>query len=454
MDNAIKPDSRSAIFRAAIARFIDERKAAKLKAADDRDASLAAKYDYSAWLADAARRVGQIQAVTHVLKATHPDAQGSSLYVRPKDLPRHAEIGTHSLGTDYAEDIVGNAAALDVYKFLKLKVDDRRLLDWFLADDADLLAALHDDASTARAWAVAFNGLVRSATSYASHEKAKQIYWCHSGDPTNDLGFHLLEPLFPSALVHAVHAEISDARFGENNVAARHAKRDRQAGDGTYRDYRQLVARKLGGTQPQNVSQLNSERGGINYLLASLPPPWDRNYRKSLLGSESVFPRLERHEGVRSLLDALHSFVKENQNRERNRETEEKRKLIEKALGNALAVFGAEMRSLHPPGWTRDENCDLPEWACLWLDPERVELPLRQGHEEEDSAFDQAFAWKDWPDDVATNFSYWVVDSLRKEGFPVGDVQLKHFAKQAIVEAAWPAPMQRRLQTRQGESHE
>ncbi|MDR3213032.1 MAG: type I-F CRISPR-associated protein Csy1, partial [Azoarcus sp.] len=269
MDEITSNDARIATFHAAIVQFINDRYEAKKKGAEE-DAALANKYEYTTWLADAARRVGQIQAVTHVLKATHPDARGSSFHIAPESLPQHNEIGTHSLGKNYADDIVGNAAALDVYKFLKLEVDGQRLLDWFLQDDMDLLAALHDNENTAREWATAFKHLLRPSSTLSSHEKAKQIYWCCSGEPVDDTDFHLLQPLFSSTLVHAVHAEISDARFGEANVQARHAKRDKQAHTGIYREYRGLVTRKLGGTKPQNISQLNSERGGVNYLLASL----------------------------------------------------------------------------------------------------------------------------------------------------------------------------------------
>src|SRR5450830_1084516 len=266
MDEASDQTSRITRFRSAIADFIIERKEAKLKDADG-DAAQAAKYDYSTWLADAARRVAQIQAVTHVLKATHPDARGSSLHIPPDSLPQHAEIGTHVLGDHYADDIVGNAAALDVYKFLKREIDGKRLLDWFLVNDADLLAALDNDEATALEWASAFKSLIRPATNLASHGLAKQVYWCVSDEPTDDAGFHLLQPLFASTLAHAVHQDIQSARFGETNKLARQAKRKEEPHDGVYRDYRNLVMRKLGGTKPQNISQLNSDRGGVNYLL-------------------------------------------------------------------------------------------------------------------------------------------------------------------------------------------
>lgn len=433
---------RVAAFRAVIKQFIDDRKTAKQKNNDHEDATLTAKYEYGTWLADAARRVNQLQAVTHVLKATHPDAQGSSLYVRPESLPRRVEIGTHTLGPDYAKDIIGNAAALDVYKFLKQEVGNSQLLDWFLQDDADLLAALHDDETIAREWSAAFKTLFRTDPVLSAHEKAKQIYWCITGSPADNTNFHLLEPLFPSALAHAIHTEIDDARFGEKNKATRDAKRNKLAHDDTYRDYRRIAVRKFGGSKPHNVSQLNSERHGKNYLFESLPPAWNDEYR-SLLGKESVFPLLRNDPEIRRLLDKLRNFLKTNP--PATMETRKKRERIEQALGGALVDFAAEIQCEHPPGWTRDENCKLPQWACLWLDPERVDLPFRPEHAAEDEAFRQDFEWKNWPDEVATGFAYWVNSHMEKAGLEVGDTELKHWAKQAIVEVDWPAPMQRRF---------
>ncbi|MCU1747573.1 type I-F CRISPR-associated protein Csy1, partial [Pseudomonas sp. 20P_3.2_Bac5] len=227
---------RTTLFRTTIASFITERKEAKLKGAEtDDDTPVAAKYDYVTWLADAARRVSQIQAVTHVLKATHPDARGTSLHVEPSSLVQHAEVGSHELGNHYATDIVGNAAALDVYKFLKVEVEGRQLLEWFRENDPDLLTALHENAETANEWADAFKNLIRPGERISTHEMAKQVYWSVSGDPADDAGFHLLQPLFPSSLMHAVHLDINDARFGERNKIARPAGRDKTHHSDTYR---------------------------------------------------------------------------------------------------------------------------------------------------------------------------------------------------------------------------
>jgi len=454
MNEKSEPASRSGLFRTAITGFIEARREAKLKGKDD-DADTASKYEYATWLADAARRVGQIQAVTHVLKATHPDARGSSLHVVPSGLPLHTEIGSHLLGEDYAEDVVGNAAALDVFKLLKLGVDGRRLLDWMQAGDADLQAALSDDAEQARGWMKAFASLVRDETQPSSHPMAKQLYWLAGEDPQDDTHYHLLQPMFSSSLAHAVHADIQDARFGEANKEARQARRDNKPSDAIYRDYRDLVARKLGGTKPQNISQLNSERGGVNYLLASLPPPaWKPGAAMNLLRLDSVFGErygeLNRFGGMRELLRTLTAFFKANP--DPTMETRNHRETIEQAISQELAMFGVAIRGSYPAGWTRDEACQLPLCERLWLDPDRFELPLRNDPEhphwrEDDLAFNQAYELGDWADEVAGRFGLWLNGQLRKRSDKLalfGEAEMHHFARQAILDVAWPIPLQRR----------
>lgn len=437
-------------FRAAIANFIEARRQAKLKGKDD-NADMASKYAYTTWLADAARRVGQIQAVTHVLKATHPDARGSSLHVAPTSLPDHREIGSHLLGEDYAEDVVGNAAALDVFKLLKVEVDGKRLLDWMQAGDVDLRDALSDDAELAEGWMGAFASLVRSEARPSTHPMAKQVYWLVGEEPQDDGQYHLLQPMFSSTLAHTVHADIQEARFGEANKEARQAFRDKKSSRASYRDYRNLVARKLGGTKPQNISQLNSERGGVNYLLPSLPPPaWEQGRASNLLKRESALEVLHWYGGVRDLIRTLAKFLLDNP--DPTMETRERREAIAQAIGQELAMFGVAVRARYPAGWTRDTACGLPLYEQVWLDPDRIDLPVRNDPEHQDwttddQAFREAYEFGDWPDQVAGRFGLWLNQQLRdKRLVTMAGPEMRHWARQAILDVAWPIPMQRRAQ--------
>ena len=103
------------MWRDTIAQFISERlqaKLDKLKDDDPKRVELLEQYQVETWINNAARRVMQIQAVTHSLKPIHPDARGSNLYVEPSGLPPLAELGSHALilaENTPAETFVDNA---------------------------------------------------------------------------------------------------------------------------------------------------------------------------------------------------------------------------------------------------------------------------------------------------------------------------------------------------------
>ncbi|MEO8121202.1 MAG: type I-F CRISPR-associated protein Csy1, partial [Rhodoferax sp.] len=148
--------------RAIMTDFLKKRlddKLEKLGPDDPKRTDLQQQFIPVTWLEDAARRVSQIQAVTHSLKPIHPDAKGSSLYSPPHAQKALPFVGSHCLGNDFASDVVGNAAALDVYKFLKLEHQGHSLFALALENDADLAAALSIDPAQANAWITAFAGL-------------------------------------------------------------------------------------------------------------------------------------------------------------------------------------------------------------------------------------------------------------------------------------------------------
>src|SRR5690606_3648587 len=197
--------------------------------------------------------------------------------------------------------------------------------------------------------------------------------------------------------------------------------------------------RKLGGTKPQNISQLNSERGGVNYLLASLPPHWGQRTPLNLRGKASAFDVFFRYEGVRYQVGSLISLLKENAEARPTMELRQARERIEQDLAASLAAFGAESRRYHPAGWSRDADCRLPLSECLWLDPGRVELPDRSDHpdHDQDREFREAYVRGDWPDEVALRFANWLNARLRSVGITaVGDIEARHWARQAVIDVA------------------
>ncbi|HET8941324.1 MAG TPA: type I-F CRISPR-associated protein Csy1 [Rudaea sp.] len=447
-----KLTDRGKAFREAIAKFIEARREAKPKGKKG-DADSASKYEYATWLADAARRAHNLQVVTHPIKFAHSGIKGaSSAHAGAIKLATHGEIGTHSLAALMEDFAISDAKHLDVYSLLKEPVEGKRLLDWLREDDPDLASALNDDSVMAAALVDSFKQVFQSDDKVTSNTLAKQIYWLKNDqDPSEDEHYHLLQPMFSSSLEHVIHEDIRASR--EASFAARGTSKQKPS----YADhstYLGLVARPIGGKNAQNVSPLNKARGGVNYLLASLPPPaWKPRDVVNLLKLDSVF---DEKRGaffvfgeVRQLIRELANFLKANP--DQNKETRDRVASFLQDITEALSSFGANVRGGGGAGWTRSADCQLLLCEQLWLDPERTELPERDdaGHphlREDDLAFNDAYARGDWADEVATRFGLWLNGQLRKRSDKLamlGEAEMRHFASKAILEVAWPIPLQR-----------
>lgn len=354
-------------FTSLINNFLSNRREEKLKTTtQDKLDEIRDKFRLEVWLEDAAKRSAQLKIVTHTIKAVHPDARGSNFYCNPRQLVQNDFAGSHLLADDFNSDVVGNAAALDVYKFLRLEYDGKILLDWLEAGDADALDALSPDREKSSAWAKAFCGLRQCSSAIESHTLAKQLYWLVGDDPVEDAHFHLLAPLYASSLAHMIYETIQEDRFGEPAKQAREARKKNVWHDKELHDYPNLAAQKFGGTNPQNISQLNSERCGVNYLLPSLPPAWKSRSVRPPRGKSLFDDFVRRNKEAAKSLKELKVFLESNP--PVNKPTRDKRDDLLRQIIDAFLEYTMELRSL-PPGWSLEPGCLLPQAEKHWLDP-------------------------------------------------------------------------------------
>lgn len=414
--NSDSPDrKRAQAIRDTINEFLTERKQAKLDKLKKTDfegqQKERARFRPETWLEDAARRVNQIKMVTHGLKYIHPDAKGTNLYFKPKQSRVEIPVGTHCLSS-LKSDVVGNAAALDVNKFLSLTVEGKTLVEMAEEKDPDFLSAMTADQAVAEKWAEAFAGVKESNANAVSSSLARQIYF-----PIDGGEYHLLAPLYPTSLIHYVFGRILEDRFSDQSRDARSARKNGQWHPNSFREYPDLVVQKFGGTKPQNISQLNSERRGEAYLLASLPPHWQSSAVKPPLHVRSIFSRqFGYRREVQHLTTALRAFL-ERVKDYKNVHVRDKREEMVSLIIDALIQYAAGIQK-YEPGWSRDETCKLNEEERLWLDPGRSEV---------DSEFRDEYEKGDWRKAVSERFARWL--NLRIEGkrTPMGDPEFREW---------------------------
>lgn len=410
--------------RRAIATFLQDRLQPKLDKLKDGDEAarrkLLADYEPQAWIANAAQRVSQIQQATHALKFSHPDAKGSSLTAPGNPQAGELAVGSHTVAGGLPPDVVGNAAVLDVYKFLRLNVNGRTLLERAIAQDPALAAAFSDNAKLAAQWVAAFAALPQPNGSPATHKLAKQLYW-----PLNEGGYHLLAPLFPTSLVQIIWEAIRQDRFSDEAKAAREARWEQRPHPHGYREYPDLVIQNFGGTQPQNISQLNSERHGENWLLPSLPPTWRSDPIRPPFFTESVFVHpFGRRPKVRELTKELRKFLVRvarpdlNNIDIRNRQAE-----LVGAIRDELFQFTAELHELDG-GWSRDARCRLNPAEQCWFDPKRAAT---------DPEFAERWQRGEWRKQVSERFGIWLNSLISDpKKTPMGQSEAE--AWQAVLE--------------------
>ena len=293
--------------------YIQQRRDEKLDKEKDADKRLdiETKYKPETWLSDAARRARQLSFITHAAKYIHGDSRGSSVEAESSDsLNADGYISTPSV-SELPYDVVGNAAALDVGKLLLLEHEGHKLIDTLRQGDNTPLLAIAPDAETAQEWADGFLSVLASPEPSA-HKFSKQCYW-----PVQDDEYHVIIPLYATSLAHTIHATIQHARFSDEAKATREARRREEYAKLEEVRYPDLAVQSFGGTKPQNISQLNSQRGGRAYLVSCEPPDWQRQTTPPLNITSIFSQRFERRlyrEHIQPLRDFLQRVADRSNN--------------------------------------------------------------------------------------------------------------------------------------------
>ncbi len=427
--------SESIAIRKIIDEFIDERLQIKLeplekslaKASGESEAeaiqikvdALKEQYRRDVWLESAAKRVSQLQLVHFAAKFTHSSSKSSSRYLQEGDREeRKGLVSTSTTCIPLEGDVVGNAAALDVFKFLSQPYADTTLLTLCLNRDSHLLLALSDSVETANQWVSLFANLIEDKLPIESHQYAKQVFF-----PLDDSEYHLLSPLYPTALIHTFYETINTDRFSDQSKAARTARKKSEFSPSEVREYIDLTIQQYGGTKPQNISQLNSQRGGRAYLLASCPPTWTSKATRAPLRTASIFKRwLGWQKDLREQTKKLKEFLVGTDYNNLNIRNARARK-VENICDEVLRL-ASTLQEL-PAGWTAHAECQLIDCEKFWLDPNRCE---------QDTAFLEARQASDWQSEIASRFAKWLNAQLKTDHNFFGDAEYKEWKTSLLRE--------------------
>lgn len=378
--------------RAAITGFLDSRLADKLKGIKDpaKREKLIDDHRFENWIPTAAKNASGLTLVTHSPKFANSSSSTSGVRFLPTAPLPEGLVGTE--GADIPDDVVGNAAFLGAFAFLRVSYRDETLLSRLLRDDSETIGALADDPSQATALAKQFKAIAKTGKQVVTDELAKQIYFPVSEAEEN---YHLLTILYPTSVAHGFHFTISDDKFSEQTKELRKMPVAEIEAPDSYREYPGLAKTSFGGSKPQNITQLNSKRAGNAYLLPSLPPDWSADLLNLSPAATTVFDRfLAGNPVIRTELRSLAEYLRKyHPKNEEYRDAIKSQVLI---VIDAVLDLGDLLGEL-PPTWSDAYSLIAEEKD--WLDPFRD----REGERE---PCDATFLGK--------RFGAWLVQSLRE----------------------------------------
>ena len=310
----------------AISHFFEERKEAWLKKnikssmtddeIKDKNVECDTAFSPSQWLPNAAKRAGQISISTHPCTFSHPSSRknkngyASSIIANSE---QRNDGFLRSGNVDVAADALGNAAALDVYKYLMLILDDGETLLNHLQKNTEqakavLAIANPNDEPQYESLRDGFLAMVTPSKDVVTSSKIKQVYF-----PTPEINddYHQLSILTPSGIVFDLRKRLDDLRFGDEVKACRENRRNNKQGE-NYKEIYDLTTIGYGGTKPQNISVLNNANGGKANLFMSMPPTLE--IREINFPTKDFFSQNVYYGASLKPFKALHDFYLQNKN--------------------------------------------------------------------------------------------------------------------------------------------
>lgn len=349
-----------------------------------------AVFSYEQWLPSASKRAGQMSMSTHPCTFSHPSARkNKNSYVTPviAECEKKPDGFLRTGNADVETDALGNAAALDVFKFISLIMSDgKKLINHIIEDTVLSKELLNIKSISYKELRDGFLDIANVDEEIITSSKIKQVFF-----PVED-NYHQLSVLTNSGLVFKLRQRIDKIRFSEDTKELRGMKRRNEFSENGFPEIFGITTIGYGGTKPQNISVLNSQNGGKTHLLSSMPPSLERRsvqFPKTNFFTDSFYKR----EYI-DVFQALHKIFKTDYNNINIREGRDYRiqELIDRIVDKMWAVR-ATTESQHY------DSSKLKSHQRTWLDS-------KHKHEREES--------DEWLNKLINEISGWTIRTYEK----------------------------------------
>jgi CRISPR-associated protein Csy1 len=358
------------------------------------------------FIPDAAEKAKHITCATHPCQFSHPYAnQDKNFKITPVVFyGAQSDDGYMRSGNVKSEqriDMYGSAGFAAVMKFLALNMSNGKTVLENISDNTpeanELLSSSGRPAVELREqFLEVFKGDKQSENTQVTSSKIKQVFF-----PIGEEGqYHLLSLLTPSPLVYEMKKRLSgimeDARNKKELI-----KKGELAD--SFQEIFNLTTLKYGGTQPQNISQLNTENGGITRLLPSMPPHI-KDHRIRLPKRDFFAECLNKHD-FKWEFDELFKLITLPQDTPIT--LEKQRKYRDRLFKEIVLTITEKLFAV------REAFKEIPDTLKasqrVWLSKDETER----------------LNANDWENDIVDDMSHWIIANLKNE-HPVdlGDAEL------------------------------
>ena len=365
------------------------------------------------WLPNAAKRAGQISLATHPCTFSHPSARKNkngyvSSVIAKADRVADGFLRSGNLQVD--PDALGNAAALDVYKFLTLVMADGDTLLEHIQTDSELAKSLLASAgSDAAELKNGFLAMIATKDEAITSSKIKQVYFPVAEEAE---GYHLLSILSNSGYLFEMRKRLDRLRFSEETKTARELRKNNQFSVTGYQEIYNLTTIGYGGTKPANISVLNNQNAGKAHLLLSMPPElFPRSVR---LPTRNFFGDVLYPKQLQQTFEAFHRLLKADYNNLNIRNARDYR--IQEFLDQLILKMWQVRRAFAEQPHARPEH--LVAYQKQWL------LPEYETERTTDAPWLTTLV-----DDAARHFIFSYQRIAGKSAIQLGDTELEAFSR-------------------------
>lgn len=365
-----------------------------------------ARYSLKTWFPDTIKQ--SRFSSTHPSTFSHPDAKTTPISfngVYKND--GYFRTGNVKSSVDF--DVFGNAATdnkvYDLNQFLRIECfNGLNVLNLFEVGHEDAIGFCDLFKLDIEEVKDTFSKCSNRPSRLKSSKLVKQVYF-----PVTD-GYHQLSILSSSVNITTLKHKIDAIRFSEQASQARDCRKNGLAHETGYNDILDLTVTGYGGTQPQNVSVLNSQNAGRAYLLMSVPPTIEK--RAVRLPTSDFFSQSLRSWLFKEPMHELHKFMALDINNMK----------IRAAISNTIIYIAKmvlkEVSTLRvtEAGWSTKEHYQgLEDNQRIWLDDAYATVRLEQS---------------EWIKPLSRQFARWFLDTYEKvlsaDVFTLGDQELFH----------------------------